>query len=422
MKRITDKAYRGLALLIAIAAFCATAPHLHAQTNAECYECHGEADLTTEDEQGNERSLFVDPAVFAASIHGEFECIDCHSDVTDAMHEDKLEKVDCSTCHDDAAEELASSVHGDALRERSPDAPSCASCHGTHNIRAASDPESMVSKHNQPQTCGTCHANPEVIARNNFALTNPVALYEKSIHGELTRELNGKVAACSNCHGAHDTRSSLDRKSRIHKLNIATTCSECHAESYDHYRISSHAAAVNRGATDAPSCIDCHGEHDILRPENPKSPTSGFNVAIEVCSVCHASERLTRKYGLATTQVQAFRNSFHGLALRGGKATVANCGSCHGVHDILPSSDPRSRIHPANLVETCGQCHPNAGENFTRGRIHLVGSDTREEQIVAWVRAFYITMIAVVIGFMILHNWIDLAAKVKRIRARKYAR
>ena len=32
----------------------------------------------------------------------------------------------------------------------------------------------------------------------------------------------------------------------------------------------------------------------------------------------------------------------------------------------LPASDPRSSIAPANLVKTCGKCHPGSNENFVK--------------------------------------------------------
>jgi hypothetical protein len=41
----------------------------------------------------------------------------------------------------------------------------CASCHGVHDIRPPSDPESTVNKNNLQKTCGQCHPG----ASENFA-------------------------------------------------------------------------------------------------------------------------------------------------------------------------------------------------------------------------------------------------------------
>ncbi len=59
------------------------------------------------------------------------------------------------------------------------------------------------------------------------------------------------------------------------------------------------------------------------------------------------------------------------MASEVGSNTVANCASCHGVHNILPSSDPRSTINHANLAKTCGQCHPGANDKFITTKVHL---------------------------------------------------
>ena len=400
--------------------FLALVTNSYAQSNAECLECHSDPELAKEpDSTGKTISLFVDEDLFGESIHGGFECIDCHSDIEDAIHEDDLQKVNCGDCHDDAVEAIAASVHGEFANGQSPDLPGCARCHGTHNILPKDDPNSLVSRMNQPNTCGQCHANPEVIARNNFAIKSAVAMYEKSIHGELALSGSADAATCSDCHGGHNTLYHLNEKSSIYKLNISKTCGQCHESEKDEYLMSVHGTSLLEGAKDSPTCIDCHGEHDVLRPDNPDSRTSGFNVAVDVCSPCHASERMAAKYGLNAARVKTYKDSYHGLASRGGKAAVANCGSCHGVHNILPSSDPRSLINASNLASTCGTCHPNASENFTRGKIHLVEGEN-ETVIMGYVEAFYISMIVVIIGFMIIHNGFDLAAKIRHIRAEKY--
>jgi hypothetical protein len=97
-----------------------------------------------------------------------------------------------------------------------------------------------------------------------------------------------------------------------------------------------------------------------------------------------------------------------------GSETVANCASCHGVHKVLPSSDPRSSINPKNLASTCGQCHPGAGRRFAISSVHL-GDDT-EPRAVRWVRRFYLWAIPIIIGLMFLHNAGDWAHKVYRLR------
>lgn len=94
---------------------------------------------------------------------------------------------------------------------------------------------------------------------------------------------------------------------------------------------------------------------------------------------------------------------------------MANCASCHGVHNIRASADPKSTIHPSNLAKTCGQCHVGAGERFALGRIHLVQGQS-EPAALRWVRYIYLLIIPLTIGFMFLHNFGDWLHKLRRLR------
>jgi cytochrome b subunit of formate dehydrogenase len=129
-------------------------------------------------------------------------------------------------------------------------------------------------------------------------------------------------------------------------------------------------------------------------------------VAEETCARCHASVRITEMHNLPIQVVEDFRGSFHGLAAAAGDRRVANCASCHGYHEIRPSSSPLSRTHPANLGQTCGQCHPGAGERFAQGGVHHI-TKSWGHRLVDWVGSMYAGMIAVVVGLMAVHNGVD---------------
>ena len=106
--------------------------------------------------------------------------------------------------------------------------------------------------------------------------------------------------------------------------------------------------------------------------------------------------------------------SYHGMASQMGSRVAANCASCHGVHNILPSSDPKSTINKANLVKTCGQCHPGANENFTTAKVHVDAPLSADMGSIAvrFIRKFYLLMIFGTIGGMLLHNLIVLFKKL----------
>ena len=93
-----------------------------------------------------------------------------------------------------------------------------------------------------------------------------------------------------------------------------------------------HGKAVANGVPGAPVCTDCHGEHNILAPSEPGSLVNAARVSTVTCGRCHGDERLAARYNLPLDKLPAYEDSFHGLAMRSGQQTVANCASCHGVH------------------------------------------------------------------------------------------
>jgi formate dehydrogenase gamma subunit len=383
----------------------------------DCMDCHGDPELTGTDKNGNEKSLFIDLFVYRGSIHGDFDCRDCHENIKDIPHEERLARVDCSICHDDVFEEYERSVHGRGVQEDPEDAPSCADCHGTHDILPSSNLSSKTNPLNLAMTCAKCHADPRIVKKHQFPVGNPLEAYQKSVHGyALITESNFDAATCASCHGSHEIRSMADPKSTIYWTRVASTCGKCHEEIAAQYEQSVHGVAVRKGVRNAPVCIDCHGEHAVKSPQDPNSPVHPLRVSKETCERCHSSELMTQRYGIPGERVKTYEDSYHGLATKGGSLAAANCASCHGIHNILPSSDPRSLINPANLPKTCGQCHPNVTENVAKGPVHLTTSTT-PGRVVRIVQRLYIYLIVVVIGFMIFHNVLDF---VQRIRKRRW--
>jgi cytochrome b subunit of formate dehydrogenase len=86
------------------------------------------------------------------------------------------------------------------------------------------------------------------------------------------------------------------------------------------------------------------------------------------------------------------------------------------VHNILPSSDRRSTVNPANLDVTCGQCHKGVTQKFTLNKVHVDVQNGQSSDngttAVRYVRWFYIPLILLVIGGMFLHNAVIWRAKL----------
>jgi cytochrome b subunit of formate dehydrogenase len=246
-----------------------------------------------------------------------------------------------------------------------------------------------------------------------------VEAYKLSIHGRAVAAGDQKAASCSDCHGNHAIQPARDPRSKINHWNVPATCGACHSAIKKTYEASIHGQAVAHGSADAPVCTDCHGEHNILAPAEPGSSVNPARVSSVTCGRCHGDERINARYNLPVDRVPTFADSYHGLESRsGGQQTVANCASCHGVHNIFPTRDPRSTVNAANLAHTCGNCHPGAGERFAIGPVHVRSASQSEHPVVKWIRRIYWVLIPLAIGFMFIHQLLDFLRKLLRKRGR----
>jgi cytochrome b subunit of formate dehydrogenase len=398
-----------VALLCSWSAIC-VAP-AGAEDNEVCLSCH--ADQQFRDPAGE--SLFVDRERFGHSVHSLFDCTDCHAAAAEIPHPEKLEPVAlevCATCHQDSVDAYRRGTHSKARDEGVTEAAACGDCHGDiHSTLSHDDPASRAHWSNLVHTCAQCHAKQELADKFKLPLVRSVETYLESGHARAIAA-GRPGAVCSDCHGVHDVRPSHDPLSSVARSNISTTCGKCHEEIAEQYGASVHGAALARGIREVPACTDCHGEHRILGSSDQTSLVAAANVSTQTCGRCHADERLSEKFGLSVDNVATFRDSFHGLSLRAGRQSVAHCDSCHGVHNILPSSDPKSTIHPDNLAGTCGQCHPGAGSSFAIGSVHGL-SESTGSWAAGWVRTIYLWLIGITIGSMLVHNLLDLGRKAR---------
>ena len=402
-------------LICTISLFCLLGPlNAHAQKlkDEDCLACHSDRTLT-QDVNGKPQSLFVDAAKLKHSIHGTmFSCVDCHKDVKSLAHEKPPEKIACAQCHADAQAAYARSLHSRDGKPGQIAAATCVDCHGgAHEVLAGDDAKSPVNHVNIPATCGKCHGQ-KFLMESNGESAQPFYSYQESVHGRAVENGSQKAAVCTDCHGAHEILPANDAQSPIYKFNVPNTCGKCHTDIANTFNASIHGQAIAHGNALAPVCTDCHGIHSIKSPANPSSPVAEKNVSRDTCAPCHEGVRLSQEFGVPGNRVTSYFDSYHGLAVEGGSVIAANCSSCHGVHDILPSSDPRSSINPAHLEATCGKCHKGVSAKFIQTKVHLEGGAGGGNSMhgdidtlaVRWVRRIYMALILLVIGAMFLHN------------------
>lgn len=309
--------------------------------NQKCLVCHEDSDATTTFENGDERPVLIDEHLLIDSVHG------------------------------------SSNPRGELA---------CTDCHGEyfypHDATYASDRDFRLQMNG---ACESCH-------------TDKADLVTDSTHQAAMDAGNENAAVCVDCHGSHTVFAITDERARIPE-----TCGQCHVAIYGAYKDSVHGEALLEEANpDVPTCINCHGVHNI---ENPT--TALFRLkSPEICAQCHADEELMAKYGISTNVFDSYVADFHGTTVTlfanqapDAEVNKAVCYDCHGVHDIRAPDDPESRVIHENLLATCQQCHPDAEANFPDAWLSHYDPDAEHNTLVYYVNEFYRVLIPGVVGF-----------------------
>jgi cytochrome b subunit of formate dehydrogenase len=390
-------------------------PGLFGQTEEEYEKIDSDACVSCHETSKNDMEFSKE---FEGSIHEGMECLECHSDKDTIPHkEDPDFHVGCQgcrQCHETESEDYA--AHGMENVGECEAMPQCLDCHGGHTVRPSSDPASKTHPLNLAETCGACHENLEITNQYNIHEKHPMRIYLQSAHAKAIEGGLDEAATCNDCHGAkgnsHKIFSISNPDSSVYHFNIPDTCGQCHESETKEYKEGIHGILAARGDVKSPVCTHCHGEHGILTHDNPLSPVSRARLAEATCTPCHESIILTQKYGLEQVSQMSFIDSYHGLKTKSGDKTVANCASCHGVHKILPSSDPQSSINPNNLPKTCGACHPDITVEMASVPIHGFIQEATKSKTARIIQNIYILAIVVIIGMMFLHWLIDLIKQI----------
>jgi predicted CXXCH cytochrome family protein len=231
-----------------------------------------------------------------------------------------------------------------------------------------------------------------------------------SVHYPAIARGDRMAPTCVDCHGAHDVTRPGQPRSRI-----SQTCAVCHQGVSRTYAKSVHGRALDDGQNaDVPTCTDCHQSHAIAGPNAPgwrlKSP--------DLCASCHANAAMMKKYRLSTNVMQTYLADFHGMTASlqkkaGGRAegsqVVALCIDCHGVHDITKTDAPNSGVMQANVTRTCQKCHAGASKNFSAAWLSHYEPTLQNAPLVYSVRIAYYILIPFMIGGLVLqillHLW-----------------
>jgi predicted CXXCH cytochrome family protein len=256
---------------------------------------------------GQPHPLTIDPEKFSVSVHGmeSIACVDCHTDITGFPHPEvtassprdfALQQYStCQQCHLEQYEQTLDSVHQNALAAGNENAAVCTDCHNPHTQPRLTNEDTgellLGARLVIPQTCAQCHST-------------IYETYRQSVHGAaLTEEGNQYVPTCTDCHGVHNIG---DPTSNSFRNSTPALCAECHTNEtlmrqfgistnvLSTYVADFHGTTVQMfeknypdQPTNKPVCTDCHGFHDIIRPDDPNAGIRFKDNLLVKCQQCH---------------------------------------------------------------------------------------------------------------------------------------
>jgi len=263
-------------------------------SNRDCLMCHSNPDIETT-RGGKTISLYVDEEEHKSSIHRNVSCAQCHTGVSIEKKrpcETVTTKVDCSICHAEIVSLYTASTHGILEERGDQNAPKCVDCHGKHSMQGHRVPDSPTYPSHVPALCGQCHREGSKAAvRYTGEQHQIMEKYVMSIHGKgLLKSGLVVTAMCTDCHTAHHALSHQDPSSSVNRKNIGRTCAKCHHGIYEAFTQSIHSEVVNQTDKPLPQCNDCHTSHTISRAD-----ADDFKLTItDQCGKCH--EEVTSTY------------------------------------------------------------------------------------------------------------------------------
>jgi len=324
--------------------------------NAACLSCHDgtKEALKGPDGAGGTRELRgVEPGSFAKSVHSDMECIACHLEINDSA-----------------------TPHKKAPGAKRPD---CVECHLKLDQAAS-----------QEKTAGERHRMRHVV--------NNIENYRTSFHARPNQDNPNRAnASCNDCHDVHEfnvpPRGSQQR-TEWH-LGIAGLCGQCHEDQLRTWKKSTHGREIlQKRNLQSADCADCHTAHNVAN-----TSTDATKLAITSnCGNCHESA------------YASYRATYHGQVNKLGFAYTAKCFNCHGSHDVEPSKNPKSMVHPDNRLETCKECHngkkgvPVATAGFASFSPHGNSHDFAAYPEIWIVSKFMIGLLIFVFAFFWLHS------------------
>jgi predicted CXXCH cytochrome family protein len=254
---------------------------------------------------------------FVTSVHADdrIGCVGCHKgdprDPTVRAHdreggftskpsEQGIVTI-CGGCHSDApfirrfnarlrtdqGDLFPLSLHGKLATAGDPNAPTCATCHGYHDVVAVSSLLAPTHPRNVANLCARCHENPALM--NSYGLPiNEKAKWQRSAHARALLGGNPQAPSCTGCHGPHSA-------TPPRATTVGRVCGQCHPDQLEAFRQSPHSKAYRKlGLSE---CVPCHDPHEARRS------SWDINSSEFVCNRCHAKDAVPRQVAAELSRI-----------------------------------------------------------------------------------------------------------------------
>lgn len=435
------------------------------EINKYCLSCHQKKGSVKKFLEGDPFSVYINPQAFEKSVHRSLTCTECHQEFSDKNHPDRVfrnklqysikESQKCLQCHPKRVLRTRPVHEGIFKKEKQGGATVCTHCHSPHagtritggtvskseelycmkchsndntmkftagkTISTKVNVDSIRNSVHRNIGCSDCHFNftAEDHPRRRFRAEREYRLssfeicrrchndkysqVSNSIHYSMISSGKLNAPTCVDCHGGHEITTA--GRSRI---SMVKTCEKCHSKPYELYAKSVHGSALlSKNNKDTPVCVDCHSSHSIKA-----ASASDFHDNIpQNCGICHADKKLMGKYGLSTDVVKTYLSDFHGVTLElhrkeGQKlnkksSQIAVCTDCHGSHEIMPFSGVDMQIIKSRLLKRCQTCHAEATENFPDAWLSHYKPSFAATPVLFIIEWFYkILLVIIVLGLL----------------------
>ncbi len=168
--------------------------------------------------------------------------------------------------------------------------------------------------------CLGCHGSAGMEKRledgHTLSLQVPADMFVKSVHSAI---------GCTGCHSdvdlaTHPPADKVIANARGFSIAMTQVCRGCHADKFEQWQTSIHAALILANNPAAPLCTDCHNPHAVIK---------GAAASIDQipCKKCHADI------------YTAYLGSMHAKArLKSAESYAPICTDCHSAHAVQPTA------------------------------------------------------------------------------------